>query len=641
MIKNIRKGGKTPKDIYRVVNGQPKKIKRIYRIANGQPVIVWDVGEIEEYIEIPAYFQNKEYLQQLSTQYISIQFINYCYYDDSGNLQTQNILTPEWNSFECSTLTPTVVTTTWNGVQVTFTANYKLEFNSLAIEHLLKVTYKSPKTGKILEASTSAFYFAETGFNYGSDTLDWYPFRQNFYDGVKGESKLEFECTDKQGGTLTTYSHYSRSGANINYILPALDNAAYKIADNQTLTYNFISPNTLRTYSGTLIFNVRRFDDERNIEKIDGTYGNNFVKDFKYFNLKIQTECDYYTEISPGPAGWSTNPDPNERNIENIRRAAQYSPITHHNNSFEMWAIHSGFTYTGNYRDSSYLQFPASVGFVYWGDGTISDYQAGYYYYNQSESNQVAAVDYTVQNGYQIIDGERVPVYMHLYPQNGNTHNYLINKVYDITITSAFPNTCYSTVNNATTTNFVYQGYNFNTWSAANANIMGGDVTEYTPYKDFVMPLTPQAVQVLEMEIGEGCLWGPFYYIRNGYTGYSSNGYFGRYNAADSGGVLNTHSMDMRYLVAMRSLTLPRFFLQSQPGAFFSDAKSLSDIYYGGTVAEFEDYAFNYQNSFGDGLDNSFFARVGDNATFRSGDNPATYALNVHCLDGDITVTVN
>lgn len=46
-IKNIHRNfdnQDTPKDIYRIINGEKKLIKRIYKIIDEKPVIVWDIG---------------------------------------------------------------------------------------------------------------------------------------------------------------------------------------------------------------------------------------------------------------------------------------------------------------------------------------------------------------------------------------------------------------------------------------------------------------------------------------------------------------------------------------------------------------------------------------------------------------------
>ena len=74
---------------------------------------------------------------------------------------------------------------------------------------------------------------------------------------------------------------------------------------------------------------------------------------------------------------------------------------------------------------------------------------------------------------------------------------------------------------------------------------------------------------------------------------------------------------------------------------FFNNAKALKDIYYNGTIADFT-AIFGDNGEYIDDDVNKYFVGIGNNATFRNSNSTygATYTLNVHCSDGDITVTV-
>ena len=635
MIKNIRRGGKTPEKIYRIVNGKPQEIRRAYRIVNGQSVIVWDLSS-DEYLEVYSGEINRKYLERNSNQYIYPN-VYWCHYVGSV-LQKTYLSSYQLKSFECDTLAPQTSSTTVDGQSVEYTSCYVIDNSAGFGQHDFKITYKSPDTGNILSAEFPVYYLQEVSFDIG-DTIVWYPFRNFLHSENLGYGRLSFECTANNGEKITETYNQSRNCSNVCYDFPVVDNADFRIGENQTVGYTYVSNYTLKEYTGDCIWHIRRFDDSRNTGNIWGFP----IRSLETLNLKVKSHAEYYSSI--------VKPSSYENTEDYYAQILQNSVQESTNGTFEAPCIALDFSDHNVNVAYDIYSYPASTGYVYWGDGTLSYYAAGYQIYTSTSSaSPTNTADFRVLNGYRLVNGRKTAQYIQPYI-NCNTHIYTANGVYSVTITSAMASALTlnsGSYNNYSPLEFRHNNSGYTKYNGDYPFVSGGEVTSYTPLKDFVLPSSPASVQIQEISIGDGCFVGKYHYVSGNYW-YNRTGHYGAYNSDTADGILApfADSDGTRGFMSMTALHLPKMSAKGTAKTiaaaackFFMDAKSLKDIYYSGTISDFEEI-FGVNGSEIGVYPMKFFSGVGNNSTFRNGEYGVTYILMVHCTDGDITVTVS
>lgn len=595
-------------------------------------------NEAVEFLELAGNQAEKKYCEATYSQYVYPD-VYWVHYVDGVKTKTY-ISSYQLNSFECSTLTPQTSSTIINGETIQYINNYIIDNNADFGEHHLKVTYKSPDTGNILKIEYSIYYLQEVGFEIG-EAITWYPFRNLLTTESLGYGQLNFECTADNGEKITQTYSQARNTSNICYDFPVVANADFRFGDGQSVGYTFVSGYTYREYAGNIMWNIRPYSHPENTTRFYGYT----VKDLILTEITIKSDVEYYSDIA-----FITDYKDMEDYYSKI---LQNSTKTSTGNVFEAPYISSDFSdHNVNIAYSAY-SYPASTGYVYWGDGTLSFYAAGNYFCSSTSSQSSTAMSAVkLLNGYKLINGKRTAQYItpYKFPQ---THTYDNAGNYTVVITSAYASELKqvsSNYQNSAPLHFYRFDSGLTPWTRFNGNsplISGGTVTSYTPYVDFVLSPSPASSQVQELKIGDGCFVGAYRSVSDSYS-YKRTGFYGAYNSDNTDGILTSYSAaETANLLNMSVLQLPKMSASCTPlnqgavnSGLFNNAKALKDIYYNSTKADFQ-AIFGENGEYIDDNVNKFFVDIGNNATFRNSTYGATYTLNVHCSDGDITVTVD
>ena len=727
-IKNIHRNSysDTPITIKRKVDNNLRDVKKAYTKINGNLVLVWDVTENNEYLKVSESYIGQKFLERYYSQ--SIYTSIYWVHEVDGIITETYLSTNELNSWECTTLEPYYYT---DGDKQ-YVGYYQTPTDSGFGQYDMKITYKSPDTGNILEIEYPIYYLEEKFYTYG-DSVTWYPFR-NYLDRENfGYATLHYECRDKNNNLIEQNNSYAKNTTYVNYEFPKPTNADFYFGDSQEVKYTFISPNTYRQYTGNSIWNIRPYTDMRNTQSV---YSKNmkdlqplkFIVDINDSNTYYQQKEDttsivVYPITSPMyyKSGYTPTYFPTEDtelymstyNTETTERTP-YQKCTYQEalvfkydkiaigRKFTAPFIADDFCIHGVNVGCSVYHYPASTGYIYWGDDTFSYYASGRNYYSTSST----PTDYTkfyFQNGYTQTNANKRAI-AYIYPfKEVQEHTYSDNGIYDVVITSANATNNSNSIYDSTTKTYAYDVtsvINFNVqstlpngntaytnWStdSADVNPFNGDYIRACDltHKDFKAPVRPIQTQLKGLELGNGFFTGYYRSLsyRNGTTyRYNRSGYYGNYNQTDNavftGGTniqsaggywVNTSSLDS--LLNLEYIKMPKINSNFGFSPFLNWAKSLKDIYYDGSKADWDKFftrenGVSYLNEFLDGTDITTssteykhlncFRYLGDNYFYRgllrrqSSTSykyfkyafNETYTLNIHCTDVTFSIVL-
>ena len=709
----------------------------IWKIALGSR-IVWQLNTKTptEYLLVDEYCIGEKYLESYTTQSVFTDV--YWIHKVNGKMVQTSLNDFELNSWQCDTLTPVFRTNTSDNSK--YVCYYELTQNSGFGQHNMKITYKSPDTNKILEVEYPIYHLEETKCEYG-DGITWYPFRNYLNKENFGTCSLYYQCKDSDNNTLEEIVTFPKNSTRINYVFPKPDNADFYFGENQQVEYDIVSIYTNKEYKGTCLWNIRPYYDSRNTQKI---FSQN-MKDLQPLKLKVDiNDTNFYyinktttytadTVISPyynsnskklpttnselyvrlydtstkgyvnGIYGWQkyTYQDFYELNHEKVTIGKK----------FIMPFIADDFCVHG--ISTPYTTYPASTGFIYWGDGTFSYYAGGYYFYDNSYTSQTDSTvrkiytEAKLDNGYSYdkTNNNRTPKYIYPFKdKETQEHEYKENNIYDIIITSASESSCnykYSDSDNnakydvccltkfffvdSSNSNRVYSYWNDN-YALINDEL---DVCN-SNHIDFYNYTSPVQAQLKGLEFGNGFYTGYFRrsYQKNGleYSNITS-GYYGKSNSVDKGifiggGNISSYQIDSTLdgLLNLEYIKIPKINKQFRFGidnktsymdsSFFNYSKSLKDIYYDGTRAEWNNIftredGTSYLNEICDGTDIiassdeykilQCFRHLGNNYHYRGLEQfdsnkvttkyynyvfNETYTLNIHCTDETFSVVL-
>ncbi|MGN0594817.1 MAG: hypothetical protein ACI4I6_06625 [Hominimerdicola sp.] len=638
MIKHLSFESNVPDNFYSEQDGKLLKWQKAWICTSSSEYTnVWDTSDnADEYLKVYESYVGQKYVERTSNQYVytSVYWVHYV-----DGVQTETYLsTYQLNSFECSTLTPQTSSTTISGETVEYVSCYIIDSNAKFSEHHIKVTYKSPDTGNILSAEYSIYYLEEVGFEIG-EPITWYPFRNLLTGENFGYGRLNFECTADNGEKITQTYSQTRNTSNICYDFPGIQNADFEFGDGQSVGYTFVSSYTYREYTGNITWNIRPYSHAEN----NATYAGYTVKDLELTEFTIKSDVEYYSDIVV-PSEYEDMEDYYSKILQNSTKSLT-------SNEFEAPYLSSNFS-DHNINIYWYIySYPASTGYVYWGDGTFSFYAAGNYYQSStSKVDLVTATNVKLQNGYKLVDGKRTAQYISPY-KDPQTHVYDQSGEYTVTITSAYASNLIQVAEayqNCVQPEFLHDiDTPFTKSNGQYTFVSGGTVTSYTPYTDFILPGSPPSSQVTEIKICDGCFVGAYRSVSGGYY-YTRRGHYGAYNTDSTDGILTYSASNntTSHFTNVTTLRLPKMSASCTPQLrnnlvynFFPYAKLLKSIYYDGTKSEFQDI-FGTGGEYIDYSNYNLLNYVGNNDTFRNSRYGATYTLTVHCTDGDITVTV-
>jgi hypothetical protein len=266
-----------------MVDGDMKQIQRVYKVINGEPVIVWDLGDDvnpNEYLKVYESDLNQEFLELNKSKYWVSSLGVYWVHEADGKMVETYLSTYEYNSWECDALEASY--STYDGKS--YVDHYYLYANDKFGEYDMKITYKSPDTGNLLEVEYPIYYLQEVSWDWDSYTYNWYPFRLPFAYNDLCDAHLTFQCYDNDGNLVQATRTTSTNCCSTAYQYPSVGNAQFKIGDGQKFVATYISTYTFRTYERTISVNIRHYQDERNTASIrctSGTTSISYYKDFR------------------------------------------------------------------------------------------------------------------------------------------------------------------------------------------------------------------------------------------------------------------------------------------------------------------------------------------------------------------------
>lgn len=256
--------------------------------------IVWDISNKDEYLKVSENYIGQKFLERYYSQsvYSSVFFV----YKENGQ-EVSTYLTPaQFESWECNTLEPGY----YADGDRQYVGYYQITRNSTFGQHDMKITYKSPRSGRILEVTYPIYYLMEYRLNMDSTEFDWYPFRYLFAETsvsrcVCPAGTLEYRCNARNGNLITEYKHQDFTIQYANYIFPKPDNARYQFGENQRVEMQYLS-DAGKLWTQILYVNVRPYTDARNQDC--GTYKNvtTYHKNVSSLDFEIKVESGAFEE---------------------------------------------------------------------------------------------------------------------------------------------------------------------------------------------------------------------------------------------------------------------------------------------------------------------------------------------------------
>lgn len=469
-----------------------------------------------EYLKIAENLKNAKFCERSTSQQI---YTTVYWVHEVNNKEIETSLsTSELQSWECDTLEPYYYT----DEDRQYVGYYQILPNSKFGQHDMKITYKSPDTGNILEVWYTIYYLEEKVFNlpFENESYDWYPFRNPFAFYSLGSSKLLYECKDKNGNLVTAELEVDTSITEMAFTFKNKpQNAQYSFGENQIVEVYYIS-NALKEYFKTIRVNVRPYYDSRNQEC---NYNGNMTSIKKYYykdltplRLKIdltkksytgnitiksynsQEDADLYYNASISAVGYKQNNTlyfyNSQKQIENIFE--QKNQVKEHTSI--------NITDIGGENKNVYTTFPNdsykfngyTMGFAYWGDGTFSQVILTNNFNNRNSkyANTLGLITDTqlqelkLRNGYILNNGSKQLNYSNdaLFEC---THEYSSKDIYTVETTCSYPCICennqfyshqgvisgsqypfgidaYNIMINATTSTELWKSSNDNDWIA-------------------------------------------------------------------------------------------------------------------------------------------------------------------------------
>lgn len=246
------------------IQHQQRNSKVIYKIKKGYRTI-WQLGKTDEFLEVYESYVGQKYLESYLTQYVSTS-VSWVHCEEQEYVYT-SLNYFDFNSWECDTLEPYTYIATIDGVKKEIVSNYLIPAGEKFGEHDFKITYKSPKSGKILEVEYPIYHLKEVSLTLDSTHYEWYPFRNLFaqhkYDCLP-TSVLLFQCRDKKNNLISYDENIELFYYEAKYTFPATPNAKYKFGENQPVEMEYISSHTHKSYLKTISISIRKYYDERN-----------------------------------------------------------------------------------------------------------------------------------------------------------------------------------------------------------------------------------------------------------------------------------------------------------------------------------------------------------------------------------------
>lgn len=325
------------------IQHQQRTSKVIYKIKKGYKTI-WQLGKNDEFLEVYESYIGQKYLESYLTQYASTS-VSWVHREGQEYVYT-TLNCADFESWMCDTLEPYTYITTIDGVQKEVISNYLIPAGEKFGEHDFKITYKSPKSGRILEIEYPIYHLKEISLTLDSLNYEWYPFRNLFaqhkYDCLP-TAVLLFQCKDKQNNLISYNENIDLLYYEAKYTFPITSNARYKFGENQPVKMEYISTHTHKTYLETISISIRKYYDERNphnSKKNKETEYPNTTKIYNYKDLKPTKitidfkKANYVSTTNSSPSTDSQD----KKQVGAYLRALDLTSIQDDGSSDDYWA---------------------------------------------------------------------------------------------------------------------------------------------------------------------------------------------------------------------------------------------------------------------------------------------------------------
>lgn len=713
-IRDMRIGSHMPS--FRHINVE-RDSKVIWKMALGSRVI-WDLKQSkpkDEYLKVNPTLVGAKYLENYEPTAIYTEV--YWVHKVNGTMTETYLSYEELNSWTCDN--PTIEPKYNNDDTSSYVYTYEINQNSSFGEFDFKITYKSPDTNELLEIEYPSYYLEEVSFDFNG-IIVWYPFRNWLTKEDFGNGILNFECRDKKGNLITDNYEIPKNCTYVNYDFSTVKptNADFSFGESQVIPYLLVSPYTHKEYYDDSVWNIRPFYDERNTielykKKINAyepfKIGINinaldYIYKLKEDKILFDGGLDKYYTVNVGSYYEQKVPTDDSNLIASITYydtdgTTVTNKVDTHVITEEEFIninydkVNIGRTFSAPIMNDNFCEhglnyvysgYPASVGYIYWGDNTFSYYASGvHYYFGKNTTDSCFFKNINIQNGYFINSHDDMEMnYIQPFGEdNHENHLYEDDGEYDVLVTSASQSQPTETYHSDTNTkiyntlstivfyenngydkvssNFVYKQWSYVDYGKERNESLIYTVWGNNPtHTSLKIPKSAPQVQVTSLDFGEGMFFGYYrsQYTQNGSVVSSTNyGYYGTHNQTDTGVFVsstifdsqpNRSSLDSLY--NLESIKIPKIntteLLVNNTSAGNSklgnisklqNLFSLKDIYYNGTKADWDSYftrenGTSYLNEFVDGTDITstspevnhmyLFRNIGANNLYR-GDN--------------------
>ncbi len=663
-IKNIHRNSfsDTPTTIKRKVDNNLYDIKKAYTKINGNLVLVWDITENNEYLKVSESYIGQKFLERYYSQ--SIYTSVYWVHEVDGIITETYLSTNELNSWECTTLEPYYYT---DGDKQ-YVGYYQTPIDSGFGQHDMKITYKSPDTGKILEIEYPVYYLEEKSFALPFTVYDWYPFRNPFAFYSLGKSTVLYQCKDKKGKLIEDKYSVATSITEMAFRFPEISNAQYKFAENQTVEVYYISV-ALKEYTTTFKINIRPYYDTRNNEcNYSGT--STRIKKYYYKNLSpVRIRCDlskksYYGNLTLkehtstekadayyvrtlGAIGYKQNDTfyfyNTQNQVENIFN--QKGQVIEYDNTIDIRTIGGSHKtdYLTAFSSNTTKYNNYTIGFAYWGDGTFSQViltdkfsnnsltyanKTGTIYKNEIETLKL-------RNGYVLNGSSKQYAYLD-NPVFDCIHTYTTQKIHSVEITCAYPCKCsyednnnfYSDIGSISGGEIITTTYCQRTMANASTIEQLYSSTDENDWLSYVLHISGDfnSSCIVEFGLGETAF---FNYQKNDSNVVQNSGYENLCKFSTNNRLNNI----FENLVNLQQASIPQISktYNTNDSLFlpFTDCINVEIINYSGSTKDFinltDKYKTNFVNSFNKGQNIRTLELIRNNVT-------------INCNDGMITL---